>query len=130
MLVGTLAALLAACGGKEPPATGAAPESSAPAATSADATPTSAPAAPAPDLAAALAPEALEDLLAPVALYPDVVLGHVLTASTNPQEVLDAGNWLIENADLAGQADSTLKRQAGPEHLGARACCSSRKSWT
>ena len=47
-------------------------------------------------------PEALEELLAPVALYPDVVLGHVLTAATNPQEVLDAGNWLIENQDLPG----------------------------
>ena len=49
-------------------------------------------------------PEALEELLAPIAIYPDVVLGHVLTASTNPQEVLDAGNWLIENQDLDGSA--------------------------
>ena len=47
-------------------------------------------------------PERLEELLAPVALYPDVVLGHVLSASTNPQEVLDAGNWLIENQGLTG----------------------------
>jgi hypothetical protein len=47
-------------------------------------------------------PEALEELLAPVALYPDVVLGHVLSAATNPQEVLDAGNWLIEHQDLPG----------------------------
>ena len=30
--------------------------------------------------------------------------GHVLTASTNPQEVLDAGNWLIEHQDLTGSA--------------------------
>jgi hypothetical protein len=49
-------------------------------------------------------PEALEELLAPVAIYPDVVLGHVLTASTNPQEVLDAGNWLIANQNLTGSA--------------------------
>ena len=42
------------------------------------------------------APEALEELLAPVALYPDPVLVQVLTAATNPQEVLDAGNWLGE----------------------------------
>jgi uncharacterized protein DUF3300 len=48
-------------------------------------------------------PEALEELLAPVALYPDVVLGHVLAASTNPQEVLDAGNWLIDHQDLSGK---------------------------
>ena len=49
-------------------------------------------------------PEALEELLAPIALYPDVVLGHVLNASTNPQEVLDAGNWLIAHQDLTGSA--------------------------
>jgi hypothetical protein len=47
-------------------------------------------------------PEAMEDLLAPVALYPDVVLGQVLVAATNPQEVLDAGNWLLQNQSLQG----------------------------
>ncbi|MEE4147194.1 MAG: DUF3300 domain-containing protein [Halieaceae bacterium] len=47
-------------------------------------------------------PEALESLLAPVALYPDPVLAQVLATSTNPQEVLDAGNWLLQNADLTG----------------------------
>jgi hypothetical protein len=49
-------------------------------------------------------PEALEELCAPIAIYPDVVLGHVLSASTNPQEVLDAGNWLLEHQDLTGSA--------------------------
>ncbi len=92
-ITGALA--LAACGGKEsaPPAAdaGASPAASAAAAGTA-ATPGS------------WTPEALEELLAPVALYPDVVLGHVLTASTNPQEVLDAGNWLIENQALEGAA--------------------------
>ncbi|MCE3285640.1 MAG: hypothetical protein K0R70_1896, partial [Steroidobacteraceae bacterium] len=48
--------------------------------------------------------EALEDLLAPIALYPDPLLSQVLIASTNPQEVLDAGNWLIANEGLKGQA--------------------------
>jgi hypothetical protein len=48
-------------------------------------------------------PEALESLLAPVALYPDPVLAQVLATSTNPQEVLDAGNWLLQNADLTGE---------------------------
>ena len=56
-------------------------------------------------------PEALEELLAPIAIYPDVVLGHVLSASTNPQEVLDAGNWLIDHQDLAGgQVDEEAKK--------------------
>ena len=47
-------------------------------------------------------PEALEELLAPVALYPDPILSQLLVAVTNPQEVLDAGNWLIANPDLSG----------------------------
>ena len=47
-------------------------------------------------------PEAMESLLAPVALYPDPVLAQVLATSTNPQEVLDAGNWLLANPDLTG----------------------------
>lgn len=71
----------------------------------------------APDAASAAAaapgswtPERLEELLAPIALYPDVVLGHVLSASTNPQEVLDAGNWLIEHQDLTG---AQIDKEAG-----------------
>jgi hypothetical protein len=51
-----------------------------------------------------LSPETLEALVAPIALYPDAVLGQVLNASTNPQEVLDAGNWLLEHQDLAPRA--------------------------
>lgn len=98
--------LLAACG-KQPDAPATPPDTPA----AAPATPTDTAAAastPAPAAAeataAALTPEALEQLAAPIALYPDVILGHVLTASTNPQEVLDAGNWLLEHQDLDGAA--------------------------
>jgi hypothetical protein len=49
-------------------------------------------------------PEEMEALLAPIALYPDPVLSQMLIASTNPQEVLDAGNWLLQNQGLKGQA--------------------------
>jgi len=85
------ALILSGCGNKEgePAADGG----TAPTAAATDA------AAPA---AGSWTPEALEELAAPIALYPDVVLGHVLTASTNPQEVLDAGNWLIEHQDISG----------------------------
>ncbi len=48
-------------------------------------------------------PSALDDLLAPIALYPDALVGQILSASTNAQEVLDAGNWLLDNQDLKGQ---------------------------
>src|SRR4029450_7557333 len=47
--------------------------------------------------AASWTPRALDELLPPIALYPDAVLGQVLSASTNSQEVLDAGNWLLDN---------------------------------
>jgi Protein of unknown function (DUF3300) len=101
-LAATLA--LGACGKKE----AGAPAESVPA-TAQPAQPVSAPAATAatpttPATPGTWTPEALEELLAPIALYPDVVLGHVLTASTNPQEVLDAGNWLIAHQDLTGSA--------------------------
>jgi hypothetical protein len=58
-------------------------------------------------------PEALEELLAPIALYPDPVLSQLLIASTNPQEVLDAGNWLIANPGLKGKALDDGAAQAG-----------------
>jgi len=109
-----IATALAGCGSKEEPAaTTAAPPAAAPAA---------APAAPAPaptpitatDVAnATWTAEALEELLAPIALYPDPVLSQVLIASTNPQEVLDAGNWLIANEGLKGKALDDGAAQAG-----------------
>ena len=48
-------------------------------------------------------PSALDELLAPIALYPDALVGQVLAASANAQEVLDAGNWLLDNQNLQGK---------------------------
>src|SRR5688500_1457513 len=90
---------LSACGKKE----AATPAATAPAATSAGEPAAGVATAGAP-ASGTWTPEALEELAAPIALYPDVVLGHVLAASTNPQEVLDAGNWLIAHQDLTGSA--------------------------
>lgn len=42
----------------------------------------------------AFTPQQLDEILAPIALYPDALLGQVLAASKNPQEVIDAGNWM------------------------------------
>ena len=87
------------CGKKEESAPAAAP--GAPTAGAPVATQSTAMQQPAPQ---SWSPEALEELLAPIALYPDTVLAQVLMASTNPQEVLDAGNWLLQNQDLSGKA--------------------------
>ena len=49
-------------------------------------------------------PQQLDQLLAPVALYPDSLLAQITTASTNPQEILDVSNWLQQNPGLQGTA--------------------------
>lgn len=53
--------------------------------------------------------EQLAQMLAPIALYPDVLLSQVLMASTYPIEVIEADRWIRQNPDLKGEAlDSTL----------------------
>ena len=115
-----LGVALPACSEKQPPVQDeSAQAQSAPAPPTAVPTPVPAaaePAAPAPAVAAdpvSYTPEALETLLAPIALYPDPVLAQVLATSTNPQEVLDAGNWLLQNPDLKGKELETAGTAAG-----------------
>src|SRR5580693_4734718 len=58
-------------------------------------------------------PEELDQLLAPVALYPDSLLSQITTASTNPQEILDVDNWLAQNSSLTGAALTDAAQQQG-----------------
>ena len=44
----------------------------------------------------------LEQILAPIALYPDTVLSHILIAATYPLEVVQAERWTSKNPDLQG----------------------------
>jgi hypothetical protein len=46
----------------------------------------------------------LDEMLAPVALYPDSLLTQVLMAATYPLEVVQADRWRRGNANLAGDA--------------------------
>src|SRR5208282_1560267 len=55
----------------------------------------------------------LDQLLAPVALYPDSLLSQITTAATNPQEILDVANWLQNNSGLTGTALTDAAQQAG-----------------
>lgn len=55
----------------------------------------------------------LDDLVAPIALYPDQLLAQVLTASTTPQEVLDGGNWILQNQNLKGDSLVNAAKDAG-----------------
>jgi hypothetical protein len=43
----------------------------------------------------------LDDLLAPIALYPDPLLAQMLPASTYPTEVADAAAWLNSGGDVS-----------------------------
>lgn len=45
----------------------------------------------------------LDQMLAPVALYPDTVLTHVLIAATYPLEVVQAARWSRNNRHLKGE---------------------------
>jgi hypothetical protein len=49
-----------------------------------------------------LKPEQLDQLVAPIALYPDALLAEVLMASTYPLEVVQADRWATENKSLKG----------------------------
>lgn len=44
----------------------------------------------------------LHQLLAPVALYPDSLLSHILIASTYPLDVVRAHRWVSDNSALSG----------------------------
>jgi hypothetical protein len=69
--------------------------------------------APAPAAAPAPAPdnrtppfkkEELEQILAPIALYPDALLAQIFMASTYPLEIVEAARWSKEHPDVKGDA--------------------------
>ena len=80
--------------------TAAQPSPAAPAAPQA-AAPQAAPAPPGPAPGAATARQ-LEELVAPIALYPDTLVAQILAASTYPSEVVEAHRWLDQNVNLKG----------------------------
>ncbi len=51
-----------------------------------------------------LKPEEIDQLVAPIALYPDTLLAQVLMASTYPLEVVQADRWVKTNQGLKGDA--------------------------
>src|SRR6267378_7694659 len=58
---------------------------------------------PAPRNAAATQQE-LDQMLAPIALYPDSLLSQIFMASTYPLEVVEAARWSRANPGLSGEA--------------------------
>jgi hypothetical protein len=56
-------------------------------------------------------PQQLDNLVAPIALYPDPLLGQVLAASTYPLELVEAKQWVQANPTLQGQQLTDAARQ-------------------
>jgi hypothetical protein len=60
--------------------------------------------APAQGQSATFKPEELEQIVAPIALYPDALLAQVFMASTYPLEIVQAARWSKEHPDVKGDA--------------------------
>jgi uncharacterized membrane protein YgcG len=49
-------------------------------------------------------PEQLQQLVAPIALYPDSLIAQILSAATFPEQVVEADRWVQAHQDLKGDA--------------------------
>ncbi len=57
-----------------------------------------------PGAGASFREEELDQMLAPIALYPDSLLGQILVAATYPDQVKEADQWVRDNSSLRGDA--------------------------
>src|SRR5580704_4536971 len=57
-----------------------------------------------PGSGAPLSPNELQQLAAPIALYPDALVAQILGAATFPDQDASAGVWLQQNSKLTGAA--------------------------
>src|ERR1051325_10445139 len=69
---------------------------------------------------APLSKEQLEQVVAPIALYPDDLLSQVLMGSTYPLEVVQAARWAAQNPNVKGKAleDAMAKQPWDPSVKG------------
>src|SRR5207244_1426908 len=67
------------------------------------------PPAPAPQQS----PQELQQLVAPIALYPDELVAEILAASTYPTQIVEAERWVQQNSSLKGaQLASEVDKQS------------------
>jgi hypothetical protein len=45
----------------------------------------------------------LEQLVAPIALYPDALVAQILAGATFPTQIVEADRWLQQNSKLQGE---------------------------
>ena len=48
-------------------------------------------------------PKELQQLVAPIALYPDALVAQILAASTYPTEIVEADRWMQRHSNLKGE---------------------------
>jgi len=58
---------------------------------------------PVPSQFAQQTPEQLQQLVAPIALYPDALVAQILAAATYPDQIVEADRWLQQHPDLKGE---------------------------
>ena len=46
--------------------------------------------------------EELQELVSPIAIYPDLLIAQILVASTYPNQIVDSHAWLKQNSNLSG----------------------------
>src|SRR5207245_10618871 len=56
-----------------------------------------------PVQAAQQTPAQLQQLVAPIALYPDALVAQVLAASTYPDQIVEADRWMQQHTNLKGE---------------------------
>ena len=57
-----------------------------------------------PTLLTQPSPQDLQQLVAPIALYPDALVAQILAAATYPTEIVEAERWMQAHSDLTGEA--------------------------
>ncbi|HEY1472316.1 MAG TPA: DUF3300 domain-containing protein [Candidatus Acidoferrum sp.] len=69
-----------------------------------------------PPAGAKQSPEELQQLVAPIALYPDALVSQIVAAATYPTEIVEADRWMQEHPDLKGKdlADEVNKQSWDP----------------
>jgi hypothetical protein len=55
-----------------------------------------------PPQAAQQSSDQLQQLVAPIALYPDTLIAQILAAATYPSEIVEAGRWMEQQKLLNG----------------------------
>jgi uncharacterized protein DUF3300 len=58
-------------------------------------------------------PEELNQILAPIALYPDELIAQILTAATYPLEIVMAARWVADPKNAALKGDALVKALEG-----------------